>query len=436
MGLLSRLVLASLLAFVTAPANTADLVVDRPLAVDDVSWLFPMPKTKSDLDSTISMKDVLGPGGAPAWSDGAMALFFKIATENSKVEGTEHVVNLPANLRDRAVWHIAGVRIDPGAPGVSAEIAAAFGQQPQIRLIAQPVLVGDNGTVEVLDVAAHLIFSYMTGANAAAELGCFPRPIRNDAKVKDIAVDLAAIKKRLASGAVGGVKIDTGDNELGIHPALKEARSRKAFRAEVLAFLNRYLPQGQPSSMAIAGIPLPAPEPWIFVAMQGVPGTFIPVRSPALNGTQIAQMLSFVDDKRIQPDPLPNNGNGITCKHAALPPPKPVEGSQGVATAELFVESPVPAVARVREIVDIIGDPEKSHFFNTDCLSCHTDTRLGLKYLGEDAFPGVEKDVLPKDPWNVRNFGWFPDEGATATNRTLQEAKESAAFFNAAVLKR
>ena len=408
------------------------------LAVNDISWLLPMPEKAADLPKAISLKDVMGPplpgssASSPAWSDKAMTQYLAIASSKfGKVEGTEIGIVLTDRLKDRAVWHISGIRIDPGAPGASDVIAAQFGQQPQIRLIAQPVLTRADGTPEVLDIAAHLIFSYSTRSNIFAQAGCFPKQLPDMAKVGEIAHDVQDLKLRLARGEIGGKRIRTTDVPLGIHPAFKSGATAIAFRDEILAFLNRRLPEGRLTSMAIAGRPGDNGDAWIFLAMGENPqnqGEFFPVPSPALNGAQFAQMLTFSGPGNILPSPAPNNLNETSCQHAALRPPLPVEGRKGLATAELFSGSP--SKERVKEIVDLIGDPVKSHFFNTDCLSCHTDTRLGVEFMGAEAFPGIDPEVLPRDIHNVRNLGWFPGEGPTATNRTLTETIESLVFFN------
>ena len=434
------LVLSLLIASLADASYAADLPgkPTDPLAVNDISWLLPMPEKPADFSKAISLQDVLGPpepGGsttAPVWSDSAMKQYFGLASSKfGKVEGTEIGIVLTDRLKDRAVWHISGVRIDPGAPGASDVIAAQFGQQPQIRLIAQPVIKGSDGMPEVLDIAAHLIFSYSTRSNIFAQAGCFPKQIPNTEKVEEIARDVQNLKMRLAQGEIGGKKVKTADVALGIHPAFKSEATAVAFRDEILAFLNRRLPEGRLTSMAIAGRPADNGDAWIFLAMGENPqnqGEFFPVPSPALNGSQFAQMLTFSGPGNILPSPAPNNFNGTTCQHAALRPPLPVEGRKGLATAELF--NGKPSKERVKEVVDLIGDPVKSHFFNTDCLSCHTDTRLGVEIMGADAFRGIDPEVLPRDIHNVRNLGWFPDEGPTATNRTLTETIESLVFFN------
>ena len=438
------LVLAAPVSWLAAPVTAADVVgtSNEPLAVNDISWLFPMPEMPADLASAISLSDVNGPsatgtaGATPAWSDSAMKQYFAIVDKFGAVAGENFRIGLSERIRNRAVWHIAGVRIDPGAPGLSPEIVAQFGRQPQIRLIVQPIVDDGSGGLQVLDIAAHLIFSFTSGRDTPAQPGCFPRPIPDMAKVKAIAVDAKDLRTRLANGQIRGTAIQTKGKPLGLHPAFKSAATSTGFRSEVLAFLNKHLPQAQLTSMAVAGLPDDFGEPWMFLAMFENPpgsGQFTPAPSPALGFEQFperkfAEALSFLTDKNVLPTPAPNNLAAITCQHSALAAPLPVAGRKGVATSELF-DGEVPK-ERARQIVDIIGNPAQSHFFNADCVSCHTDTRLGIDLLGLGTFTGIDKDALPKSQWNVRNFGWFPDQGPTATNRTLQESLESLAEFN------
>ena len=77
----------------------------------------------------------------------------------------------------------------------------------------------------------------------------------------------------------------------------------------------------------------------------------------------------------VVPIPKTNNLNPITCKSSAVSSTSlPVTQRAGYATAGLFVDPP-PAADKAKEILDVIADPAKSHFFNTDCVSCHTETR-------------------------------------------------------------
>jgi hypothetical protein len=115
-----------------------------------------------------------------------------------------------------------------------------------------------------------------------------------------------------------------------------------------------------------------------------------------------------------------------------------VAGRKGSSTADLFVNPP-PA-AKAKEILDSIVDPTKSHFFNTDCVSCHTETRRAMTLLNVTDVPGVDSGVLPNGEWNVRNFGWSPAiEGTirgTVTRRTAAETAAVLAFINSQILGR
>ena len=166
--------------------------------------------------------------------------------------------------------------------------------------------------------------------------------------------------------------------------------------------------------------------------------TFVPVSGPALDGQQVAQMLTSRGEQHVRPAPATNNQNPITCRHAAFQPPLPNTDRKGVATADFFDGKVVET--RAKEIVDIIADPRQSHFFNTDCVSCHTDTRQAMERVKNFAVPGVARQVLPKENWNVRNLGWFPsffrpgEVEPTVTRRTAAETAEVIAFINRELL--
>ena len=192
--------------------------------------------------------------------------------------------------------------------------------------------------------------------------------------------------------------------------------------------------------MAIMALDQSNPEPWIFVAMQKTPVGFVPVPNPVLDGKQVAQMLSFVDASHILPVPRNNNRNPITCRHAAFQnPPLPASDRRGVSTALIFDNGVSGASARA--IFEDIADPKISHFFNTDCVSCHTETRKEMDDFGLTHVPGVDPRVLPQESWNVRNFGWFPSffrpgvVEPTVTRRTATETAEVVEFINEHLLK-
>jgi len=97
-----------------------------------------------------------------------------------------------------------------------------------------------------------------------------------------------------------------------------------------------------------------------------------------------------------------------------------------------------------RDIPDYVANPGLCHFFNTDCLSCHTETTLrtsqGLpkskfEYLRPAGVSSVDVAVLPgRNPWNIRNFGWFQPGAAaakaTVSMRTANETADCVEFIN------
>src|ERR1700688_3832817 len=107
---------------------------EAPLSADDVSWLFPTPTKPEDLANLISMADLTVPNPQDptkrdrVWSDAAFAQFLGIAASPAAlVAGTQSRIGLPAEAQMIGAWHIAAIRIDPGAPGLSNDITAQFG---------------------------------------------------------------------------------------------------------------------------------------------------------------------------------------------------------------------------------------------------------------------------------------------------------------------
>lgn len=420
----------------------------RKLDVNDVSWLWPAPAGADDVGLLISMEALTGADGAPVWSKQAFDSLIK-AADGEKAQaktpgGIQRKIALREEFRTQGTWKLAAFRIDPSAPGASAEMRAAFGTKPQIRLIVQPV-TNSNNAVKVHDFTAHLVFDFAVGKDADREA------------FQKIADDLATLK-----GSFKEMGISTG-GPLNVHPALKKVGEKPEIAAAVRAFLSRHLAASRLSAMAIMGLPAQSPEPWIFMPLARLPnGEFVPFPAPGLFG-ESAQMLSFLDNPHVVPDPRATNRNAIKNNLAM-----PVADRRGVSTSTLFVsginldEFAVIGVdgsgakvmdpeLRNRDIADFVANPQKTFFFNADCISCHTESRRRMKLnIAEGAFAfkpgadisGVSPDVLPKDDWNLRNFGWFQVETGdgpatpTATKRTANESAEAAETLNREYLAR
>lgn len=415
------------------PTPTPEPVVEAAaLDLNDVSILLPPPSSSND--PVLAITDLTF-AGASVWSDNVFAQFLEIVGGDDGAVAAADVANNQGGASidigafgNKSAWHVASIRVDPGSPGLSSDIAEQFGQTPQIRLVLQPVT---NGRVH--DVAAHLIYSFIGGFEPPLPGCSIPRLKPDQDGFRQVVDDLVALKTMLATGRIGDEVIDTS-GLLGIHPSAATTASvatRSAFRDALKGFLETHLDPSKLRAMAIMGLPgLNIPEPWIFVAMapDQATGGFKALRSPALaqdDGERFAQMLDARQGTSVSPAVRANNLNPITCRFEVAPnnpagatsPKNP----NGVSTAELFPDA---SAERMREIVDVIADPEQAHFFNTDCVSCHTETRREMDILGTNQVDApVDPDVLPAELWNVRNFGWFPSffRGtvlATATRRT------------------
>ena len=423
----------------------------QPLSANDVSWLFPAPTQAADLANLIAVRDITTPNPQdptkrdPVWSDAAFKQFLDIVDSqfSQVVAGTQAKITLPQPAQTPEAWFVAGIRIDAGAPGFSPEIRAEFGQLPEIRLIIQPIIKNPDGSPKVLDIAGHLIFDFVILPPPPAPTDCFPRFQPDMDNFNSVVADVVALRTKLSTGQLGGHAVSTADAQFGVHPGLADPATANSLRNEMLALLERHLKSqgsGSLGSMAIAGLPAGAPAPWIFLSLLGDhAGHFGPAHGPTLDGNlQFAQMLNAANvNPRVVPEPRTNNLNPITCKNAAVSPTSlPVSQRSGVATAAVFV-TPPPSADQTKQILDTIADPTKSFFFNTDCISCHTETRLTMDLPNFKGIPGINPNVLHDDPWDVRNFGWGNTKAGmqpTVTRRTANETAAVVSFINSQLL--
>ncbi|MBR9800688.1 hypothetical protein GYB59_02850, partial [bacterium] len=267
------------------------------------------------------------------------------------------------------------------------------------------------------------------------------RPFEADEiRFQEVVDDLVAIKRKLKQDGV-----ETSGIPLGVHAGFSAPHVEMV---DLLReFLTNHLRSDRMNAIAFMGIQSAA-EPWVFFAATRRPQTnqFQLVDAhPSLQGAN-AQVLSFVTQSIVFPKPT-NRQFGV---------------SRGVATDVLFpitnvdkplfaeeTSSPLKDIT-VRHAADIVANPEISHFFTTDCVSCHTESSLreselngestSFAYVLPPGISGVDPEVLPKESdrfrnWNVRNFGWgfqtFQSNMVpTVTTRTANESAESADFIN------
>jgi hypothetical protein len=426
----------------------------QPLSSNDVSWLFPAPTKAEDFAKLIAVRDLTVPNPQDpskhdlVWPYPIFQRFLAIANgPAAQVASTQTRMALPAEVQTLDAWFISGIRIDAGAPGLSEDIRSQFGQLPEIRLIVQPVMRNPDGTPKVLDIAGHLIFDFTLPPTAPPQPGCLPRRLPDLDALNSIVRDLNSLRTKLASGQLGADKVTTSGIPLGVYPGLADGTTARSVRDEIKRFLEKHLSPARLDAMAVAGLPAGKPAPWIFLSIVEVPpgidpalpnGGFDPVHGPTLDGQQFAQMLAPAKSiPRVVPAPHTNNRNPIACQNAAVSPASlPIAARSGVSTADLFV-TPPPAADQTKQILDLIADPARSHFFNTDCISCHTETRQAMELLKVNEIPGINPAALPNGSWNVRNFGWSPAEGtpqATVTRRAAAETAAVVQFINSTML--
>jgi hypothetical protein len=427
----------------------------QPLSANDVSWLFPAPTQAADLANLIAVRDIAAQNDQdptkrdPVWPDAVFQRFVAIAENPTVQVAGQPGIGLPAEAHTIAAWFVAGIRIDAGAPGLSDDVRAQFGRLPEIRLIIQPVTHNPDGTPKVEDIAGHLIFNFtLPKPDDPAQTGCLQRPQPDLEKFSAIVADVAALRTKLSDGQLGAHKITTAGVALGVHPGLTDPTTANNLRQAMKSLIEKYISAERLQAMAIAGIPAGAAKPWIFLSIQEVPpgvdaalpnGGFDPVHGPTLDGTQFAQLFQAAGTTpRVVPEPHPNNLNPITCKNAAISTANiPIAARSGVSTSQVFA-TPTMALGKTKEILDTIADPAKSHFFNTDCISCHTETRLTMDNLKVTTIPGINPAALPGGTWDVRNFGWGNAGKSgmqpTVTRRTANETAAVVTFINSQLL--
>jgi len=434
-----------------APITAGETLGIKDLDVNDVSILFPLPESAEDLQRLISIKDIIGVGGRAAFSEADFLNMVAIAESDASKVGRHKIslernpsspkISTGENFRD---WRITGIRFDPSAPGASEGVVDVFGSLPQIRLIVQPVTVSASG-VTVHDVAFHLIYDYFSSRVAGAP-GAVAKAVPDSTAVDVILDDLLAIK--VFTEAAG---VDT-DVPLNVHPGL--ASGIPGLKQRISDFLSEHLDSERFNSAAVMGLNNGGPEPWLFMSMIRLPsisGTFRALPSPGLGPVQDpkpTQMLSFLDSQNIQPTPSTTNLMSLSNSLIIETPRR-----RGVSTAILFTDTPISDKAVVGEdengqqvisddiknsdIADIVANPSMSHFFNTDCMSCHSETtrreileipQSSHAFTVPEGVQPLSSDVTPDDDWNVRNFGWFRSEN-TITQRTANETAEVVDFI-------
>jgi hypothetical protein len=430
-AIIALLVMASAFSPTARPQNPP-----TRFDVNDVSFLWPVPKTKADMDALISMDDTLSDDGkSTIWPED---LFKEVITQAAaKVKIGQSQVEFPDALKNPHTWKVAGIRVNPASLGASEGMLKRVPVIPGIRLIAQPVTLGSDGNAEVHDFAAHVVYNFLR-----PPIPPDTKPQPDDAAFRGVIDDLKKIKALVEDANVstkGPLDVHPGfkSNVPGFHESLRDL------------LLKNHLSRARFQVVSFMGIQ--DPEPWIFFSViRPKDGSFTSRTVGGFaNPAVTSQMLIFRGGPPVVPSPVADPETGA-----------------GVSTALLFggdvksrLDTPLFAKAtkadlkalKIHDVADVVANPELQNTLTTDCVSCHTETtrrfqlRLppaptGIVFKLPDGISGVAEAVLPKDPWNVRNFGWglnFFDGQVfvpTVTQRAANEAAESADFINRKIL--
>lgn len=405
------------------------------LDVNDVSFLWPVPNTPQEVSALLSAELKLD-SGEDIWP---ADLFDQViaGAKTAQVIGADGLakkISISTAITTRKNWKIAGIRIHPSSLGTSDAHVGMFGSAASLRLIMQPVETKGNRVI-VHDFAAHVVFTFITNPPTS------PVPSIPDEKAfGGIVDDLRAIKAKLAAAGV-----DTTGQKLSVHPGFEG--NVPGFQEDVAALLKKHLKKSRLGVVSFMGIR--TPEPWIFFSMgRGLDGRMAtkPVKGNFGSSQKPMAQMFFVRirDNMISPEPVAVPNDPATLSTAPLFKSN-VEQKLGLQA--LPGASGENKKIKFRDIPDRIANPDLHHNFNTDCMSCHSESTrrrdLSLPaskfaFKQPEGISGLDENMLPAAEslsWNVRNFGWFPDffQGktvATITQRSANEAMASADFIN------
>ncbi len=433
------LLVASVFA-ATARAQTSPTPTPIPLDVNDISILWPIPQTKSDVDTLISLNDEAADGKIMSED-----LLGKLMDEAKAVSIGDTKISFPdeEQFRKPITWKVAGIRVNPSALGSNPLALMQGGVVPSIRLIVQPVTVaGDK--VEVHDFTAHVVFTQT-----------LPRPDKTKPFQPDhdafnaLVSDFRDLKAFLQQAGV-----TTTNQPLNIHPGFRfngKSNEVPGFTDKIRSILKQHLSSNRLTVISFMGIPGHF-EPWIFFKVTIDSGTLS--REP-VSGHFGAN----------QPQPMAQmlrNAGGLSADPAPVPDITAVRQGLGVGTTLLFPSTvkshlddnifpaatdPMFKQLKLRHVADFIANPVLRNTANTDCVSCHTETTRrknisgltapdGIAFKQPTGISKVADEMQSKDVWNVRNFGWGFNFFAnrtfkpTITQRAANEAAESADLIN------
>jgi hypothetical protein len=329
---------------------------------------------------------------------------------------------------NRKRWFVTSIRIDDCgevfefSPATDGSPVATRGQgcQSRLRLVIQPFNLFGNP----IATAIHLLFKL----DSASQAGL----------VRDLSV-----VKRISRDTLG---LSTDGQPLMLHPGLVAEAASENSNAVALAVRDAVLNALGPAptdlsrpSLELVTMSLQvAIDHWKFVGghvENGVWNRFVTEFSKQYNDGSDPSLAPGVED-------LACDRNAVCLFRPALQvtTPRP----SGLVLSEIFQDLPdmkalqVPGYRNdaIHIASEIIDTPSKTHFFNTNCVSCHASSNLRdpeKLHTSLDSQPGVTPFV-PKRHLsglmnNVINFGYWGSSPRIST-RTASESARVADSLN------
>ena len=350
-----------------APADAYVPTESRPLGLDDLSILLPLPANPAGPPTVARMTGF--PGGGDLVSRAAFARLVTDPGDVHEAYDDFHLVAIRFDLCDRAV---AG--------------PCAAGADGQLRLVFQPVHFADGTSVpEADDMALH---------------ASYPIP----------ATDLAAVVDELrALARIQGLPITS---PLMVNPTLASTGSTGEYASRLSTLVARYARADRMVRLTLFAQDANTSNfDWVFRGVQAYLGSFRDLDIATVGATQ--QRAIFIEW------PAP-------ASYDVAPVGNTPAGAQLALQGQMFDAATYTNRATALAALAAEQNPTRYAFGTEQCIACHASTalmRLRAADLGVDppTVPGtftsghdlsISAGISSITMTSLRAFGWFHDEPA------------------------
>lgn len=419
----------------------------RLLDVNDVSFLFPLPKNLQELAGLLKISQP-GQDGQPLMPQDIFNLV-KAKGEEAGIQfdtARRGQTMIPLEAHRYDAWRVVGMRFDPCANSTThksintnSDLAGCIFE---LRLTAQPLqpaptapsIITPEGTTLTTgpeafatdDFALHLIYSI---------------PQEKQAEVlSSLVSDLREIKN--------SAPLSTTGLPLGIHPAmLKEGTGTEGkYAKRVRQTILKHFGGTKLTSVALSGL-MGKADIWGFMAVpvdmasRAVGNRFdlkeIENDKETANGKTLVKLFLCCDIIPKFTEPKPNIEDFFLLNHRLRQKTTEKERIQFFSENQAAYKSGISLALQLE-------NPQERTQFQGNCVTCHVATPFkekALSALGSNL--GVESRFRPStgptnktDPnsinkfiWNLRNFGYRGHEPGVS-QRTTNESAEVAALVS------